>query len=67
MTEYKEAKKSYKFFKYANPEPGEEVVISGLAGRFPASDNVVELKDNLLNRKDCITNDNRRWKLGILY
>ncbi|KAF7404748.1 hypothetical protein HZH66_003654 [Vespula vulgaris] len=32
MTGYQDNKKSYKFLKYANPEPGEEVVISGLAG-----------------------------------
>ncbi|XP_035738069.1 fatty acid synthase-like isoform X1 [Vespa mandarinia] len=63
MTEYKEVRKSYKFFKYADPEPGEEVVISGLAGRFPESNNVEELKENLFNCKDCVTNDNCRWKL----
>ncbi|KAL2715899.1 fatty acid synthase-like [Vespula squamosa] len=63
MTEYKKLKESYKFFKYANPEPGEEVVISGFAGRFPKSNNVEELKDNLFNGKDCITDKNCRWEL----
>ncbi|KAL2715950.1 fatty acid synthase-like [Vespula squamosa] len=63
MAEYEKTKKSYKFFKYAKPEQGEEVVISGISGRFPESDNVEELKNNLLNRKDCITDDYRRWKI----
>jgi len=50
-------KKNYK-------EPGEEIVISGIAGRFPESKNVGELKNNLLNKLDMITDDDRRWKLG---
>ncbi|XP_048505770.1 fatty acid synthase-like [Athalia rosae] len=45
------------------PEPGDEVVISGIAGRFPESNNLTELKDNLFNKKDLVTDDGRRWKL----
>jgi len=52
-------KKSYKA-----PEPGEEIVISGIAGRFLESKNVEELKNNLLNKVDMVTDDDRRWKLG---
>ncbi|KAL2715897.1 fatty acid synthase-like [Vespula squamosa] len=63
MTEYKKSEESCKFFRYANPEPGEEIVISGFAGRFPKSNNVEELKDNLFNGKDCITDENCRWEL----
>ncbi|XP_046817320.1 fatty acid synthase-like isoform X2 [Vespa crabro] len=40
----------------------QEVVISGFAGKFPESNNVKELKDNLFNSKDCIIDDDRRWK-----
>lgn len=65
MSECNVPKESYRFFKYADPEPGEEVVISGFAGRFPESNNVEILKENIFNFKDCITEDNRRWKLGI--
>lgn len=65
MSEYNVPEESYRFFKYAYPEPGEEVVISGFAGRFPESDNVEILKENIFNFKDCITEDSRRWKLGI--
>jgi len=46
------------------PTGGEEIVISGIAGRFPNSDNVEVLKKNLFNKVDLITDDDRRWKLG---
>lgn len=49
---------------YKAPEPGEEIVISGIAGRFPDSNNVEELKTNLLNKVDLVSDDDRRWKLG---
>jgi len=41
-----------------------EVVISGVAGVFPESDNVEELKDLLFNKQNGITLDSRRWPLG---
>ncbi|XP_011878072.1 PREDICTED: fatty acid synthase [Vollenhovia emeryi] len=58
MPALKSSKKIYK-----TPEPGNEIVISGIAGRFPESKNVEELKDNLLNKVDLVTDDNRRWEL----
>ena len=45
-------------------QPEEEIVISGMSGRFPESDNMYELHQNLMNKVDCITDDNRRWDLG---
>jgi len=48
------------------PTDGEEIVISGIAGRFPNSDNVEILKKNLFNKVDLITDDDRRWRLGRL-
>ncbi|XP_076267679.1 fatty acid synthase-like [Rhynchophorus ferrugineus] len=45
----------------AHPEEGEEVVISGLSGRYPSSNNVREFQDNLFNKRDMITDDDRRW------
>ncbi|KDR18643.1 hypothetical protein L798_06624, partial [Zootermopsis nevadensis] len=45
------------------PPPGEEVVISGVAGYFPDSGNVYHLQDNLMNKVDMVTDDDRRWKL----
>lgn len=42
MSEFKKPEKSYKFFKYANPELGEEIIISRFAGKFQKSNNVQE-------------------------
>ena len=49
---------------YAAVEPGEEVVITGLSGRFPESRNIMELKDNLMKKVDLITENYSRWRLG---
>ncbi|KAF7272913.1 hypothetical protein GWI33_014349 [Rhynchophorus ferrugineus] len=48
----------------ANPEPGEEIVISGLAGQYPDSRNVYHFRDNLFNKIDMVSEDNRRWEPG---
>lgn len=45
-------------------DPGEEIVISGIAGRFPESDNMRHFQENLFNKVDLVTDDDRRWKLG---
>ena len=42
----------------------EDIVISGISGRFPESDNLDELKENLYNHVDMITADDRRWPMG---
>ncbi len=42
----------------------EDIVISGMSGRFPESDSVDEFADNLYNNVDMITLDNRRWPTG---
>lgn len=44
----------------------EDIVISGISGRFPESDNLDELKSNLYNHVDMITSDERRWPFGKL-
>ena len=46
-------------------EMKEDIVISGVAGRFPESDNIDELRDNLYSNVDLITEDERRWPLGL--
>ncbi|CAL7936070.1 unnamed protein product [Xylocopa violacea] len=48
---------------YAKTEPGEEVVITGLSGKYPESKNVLELKKNLMNKVDLITDNSSRWNL----
>ncbi|XP_015179002.1 PREDICTED: fatty acid synthase [Polistes dominula] len=55
--------KPYRYFKYEIPEPGEEVVVSGISGRYPESNSVEELKEKIFNYEDCITDDDRRWSL----
>ncbi|XP_062930495.1 fatty acid synthase [Mobula hypostoma] len=43
----------------------EEIVIAGIAGRLPESDNLQEFWDNLINGIDMVTDDDRRWKPGL--
>ena len=45
-------------------ESEEDIVISGIAGRFPKSNNVKELQDNLFNKMDLGSNEERRWNHG---
>ncbi|KAG7203855.1 hypothetical protein KM043_017909 [Ampulex compressa] len=46
---------------FTEPNPEEEVVISGVSGRFPASDNVRLLEKNLLEKAELIALSNERW------
>jgi len=45
-------------------DSGEEIVISGIAGSFPNSDNMNQLRENLFNKVDLIRADHGQWKLG---
>jgi len=47
-----------------NPE---DIVISGIAGKFPKSDNMKHLQENLFNKVDLGSDDNRRWNHGNLF
>ena len=59
--------------EYPRPEPRhmpryevtEDIVISGIAGRFPESDNMDEYAHNLYNNIDMVTADDRRWPVGM--
>ena len=42
----------------------EDVVISGVSGRLPESDNVEEFRQHLINEEDMVTEDDRRWTPG---
>lgn len=42
----------------------ENIVISGIAGKFPECENVAELVDSLLAGTDFITENERRFKAG---
>ncbi|XP_063988124.1 fatty acid synthase-like isoform X2 [Diachasmimorpha longicaudata] len=61
-----EKPRPYDPYRKLSLEPGDEIVISGIAGRFPESNNFNEFRDNLMNKVDLITDDDRRWKLGVL-
>ena len=41
-----------------------EVVVSGLSGRLPESDNIAEFREHLINGDDMVTDDDRRWEPG---
>ncbi|GBP45813.1 Fatty acid synthase [Eumeta japonica] len=51
-------------YRLSHPEPGDEVYISGISGYFPDSDSVIHLGENLFNKVDLISGDDRRWKLS---
>lgn len=40
----------------------DEIVISGVSGRFPNSDNMAEFAHNLYNKVDMVDDDERRWR-----
>lgn len=41
-----------------------EVVISGVGGRFPKSENMEHLKANLNNKVNMVTDNDCRWDKG---
>lgn len=44
---------------------GEEIVISGISGKFPLSDNMNSFRENLFGQIDMVTSDNR-WDVFYL-
>ena len=49
----------------APPLPLSEVFISGASCRLPESDNLEEFWHNLIEGRDMVTEDNRRWPPGL--
>ncbi|KAM6049680.1 fatty acid synthase isoform 2-T2 [Theristicus caerulescens] len=43
----------------------EDVVVAGIAGKLPESENLQEFWENLFNGVDMVTDDDRRWKPGL--
>lgn len=54
-------------WKIGELDNDDDIVISGISGRFPESDNIDELNDNLYNHVDMVTEDNRRCPIGKLF
>ncbi|CAH0713521.1 unnamed protein product, partial [Brenthis ino] len=50
--------------RLSHPPPGDEVLITGISGYFPDSNSVIHLQENLFNKVDLISGDDRRWKLA---
>ena len=44
--------------------PQEDIVISGIAGCFPESENVYQLQENMFNNVNMVKQDNQCWKCG---
>lgn len=42
----------------------DEIVVSGISGRLPESNNLEEFWENLINGVDMVTEDDRRWTPG---
>lgn len=42
-----------------------EIVISGISGRFPESNDVSEFSQNLYNKVDLLTESDKRWEPGL--
>ncbi|XP_014471165.1 PREDICTED: fatty acid synthase-like [Dinoponera quadriceps] len=42
-----------------------DIVITGISGRLPESENIEEFKQNLMKGVDMISEDERRWTTGI--
>lgn len=45
-----------------NIDGDDDIVISGISGRFPNSDNMAEFDFNLYNKIDMLDDDERRWR-----
>ena len=43
----------------------DEIVISGVSGRYPESDSTDEFASNLYNGVEMISGENRRWPSGM--
>ncbi|XP_011203074.2 fatty acid synthase [Bactrocera dorsalis] len=57
------ASKKHKKYSRSFPESeGDEIVISGMAGKFPNSHNIAEFERNLYNKIDMVDDDERRWR-----
>ena len=54
----------YKLPQKPPPQEKDEIVISGISGRYPESDNIKEFWDNLVTGADILTSDDRRWPVG---
>ncbi|XP_050452236.1 fatty acid synthase-like [Cataglyphis hispanica] len=50
-----------RFNPYVSVDAKEEIVISGIARRFPNCDNIKEFQDNIFNKMNLGSSDHQRW------
>ncbi|XP_030371512.1 fatty acid synthase [Scaptodrosophila lebanonensis] len=55
-------KKNQKYSRSRPETDGDDIVISGMAGKFPNSRNIAEYEYNLYNKIDMVDDDERRWR-----
>lgn len=49
---------------FNNGDPGEDIVISGIGGRYPDSMDVNEFWTKIMSGEELSTIDDRRWPVG---
>lgn len=56
-------KEEQKLFSRVYPlTPEDEIVISGISGRYPNSKNISDFGHNLFNKIDMVDDDEKRWR-----
>ncbi|KAH8379368.1 hypothetical protein KR009_004445 [Drosophila setifemur] len=55
-------KKNKKYSRSRPDTDGDDIVISGMAGKFPNCSNVAEYEYKLYNKIDMVDDDERRWR-----
>lgn len=44
---------------------GDEIVITGISGRFPNSENINDFQQKLLNMENMLSDKNPKWRTGM--
>ncbi|XP_070073185.1 fatty acid synthase-like isoform X3 [Drosophila takahashii] len=57
-----ECKKNKKYSRSFPDTDGDDIVISGMAGKFPNCRNITEYQYKLYNKIDMVDDDERRWR-----
>ncbi|KAH8255859.1 hypothetical protein KR032_009533 [Drosophila birchii] len=57
-----ESKKNKKYSRSYPDTDGDDIVISGMAGKFPNCQNIAEYEYKLYNKIDMVDDDERRWR-----
>lgn len=61
MGSVEEETKKNQYYKINQRHDEDEIVISGISGRYPESENLDEFWENLLSGCELVSADDRRW------